>query len=159
MLGSLCRKAIAINNANINFKYFHNIFSLFDLFLHFMEFYEDKRKVLFSEVFWWGQFEWSCARLVTCDDRRNPKKSFPWEEFSQAHRLKKIGHTAATTGSESLALLCNSSRLRIFEVLVCMSEDFANQHFMSCFVFRCARISRVCAWFFLDEIIFDLLFM
>lgn len=30
------------------------------------------------------------------------KKSFPWEEFSQAHRLKKIGHTAATTGSESL---------------------------------------------------------
>lgn len=80
-----------------------------------MEFYEDKRKVLFSEVFDETNFGWSCARLVMSDDRRN---SFPWEEFSQVDQLKKIRSHRRHDRQRVFAVLCNSSRLQILNSIL-----------------------------------------
>lgn len=66
------------------------------------------------------------------------KKKLPMRRIFASPSIKKdCHHDRRHDRQRVFALLCNSSRLQIFEVLVCMSEDFANQHFMSFFMFRC----------------------
>lgn len=72
-------------------------------------------------------------------------RKLPMKRIFASPSIKKDWSHRRHDRQRVFALLCNSSRLQIFEVLVCMSEDFAKQHFTSFVVFRCARISRVCA--------------